>query len=396
MMPPENKPSEKLRVAVISHLYPDILHPFQGKFIKDHVELLAELPKINQSLIVPTPYSIPFTKRKKKNKARLLTQNFSADRINYLSFPKKRFPEIIIRSLSSKIEKHFSNNFYDIVHVHWLYPDGLCIPTLKKLGFKTILTIHGSDWYKNINNPSLITLIKVTLQSADRILLVGPELLNDIKTKFPEYGNKLYQIGNFVDESLYLPPNKEEKNDAQEKLKWPTQKKHVLTVANFRKEKGVDILIEAVNNLPDTITDIHFHIVGAHDSESLTLPSSPDNISFHPPVSPHDLITYYQASDAYISPSRKEGFGLALIEAAACGLPIVATSTGIAPKFIDDTVGLLCPTNNSSEMAVSIYELFEILEKYSPKKIRDKAIQMFGKETYREKLITHYRECFTG
>lgn len=388
--------SDKLQLAVISHLFPNDFSPAKGKFIKDHITLLENDPCINPVLIVPTPYSFPLTKRHKQNNSSLLFPKNSTYRIKYLSFPKKQFPTIANASLSKNIKSFLKDKKFNGIHIHWLYPDGLCIPVLKEMDLDTILTIHGSDWYKNYTNKKLQPLIEDSFEKADRILLVGPNLLQDIKSAFPQFENKLFEIGNFVDEGLYTIPTEEQKRKAQASLNWSSGKNHFLTVANFRKEKGVDVLIDAINQLPESLTSTtEFHIVGTSDSESVPISNIPGFVSLHPPVPPQQLINFYHASDSYISPSRNEGFGLALIEAAACGLPLIATSTGIATNYIEDNIGLLCSTDNSQELYHSINKIIERMENFSPQVIRDKVVRMFGKESYRKKLLTHYQECFT-
>lgn len=397
MIPSAETSLYKLHLAVISHLFPNEFSPVIGKFIKDHLDLLHKEDWIHPTLIVPTPYSIPLTKRNRKNNSPLLLKDHFAQRIKYLSFPRKTFPKLAVNSLSKNLKKYFTANSFDGAHFHWLYPDGLGIPAVHDLGMKTILTIHGSDWYKNHANKTLKPLIEDTFEKADRILLVGPELLQDIKSVFPQYEGKLFEIGNYINQDIYTIPTTDQISKARTSLNWSVEKKHFLTAANFRKEKGIDILMDAVNSIPKSYSkSIEFHLVGTSDSESIQMQNIPDYVSFHPPVPPEHLIKFYHASDAYISPSRKEGFGLAIIEAAACGLPVIATTTGIAPTFIDETIGLLCPTNNSQELSNSITELFIKIDKYSSQEIRDKAVRMFGKETYRDKLLPHYRECFTS
>ncbi|MEX2362576.1 MAG: glycosyltransferase family 4 protein, partial [Balneolaceae bacterium] len=208
--------------------------------------LLNSDENIQADIVVPTPYSIPFTTREKKNKSSLLADDFKNNRLKYLSFPKKKFPATISRSLSRNIQRYFHDKKYDVIHVHWLYPDALCIPALKKMGFKCVLTIHGSDWYQNTDNLVLMDIFEKVLDSTDRVLYSGPLLKRDVERVFPWLSKKSALIYNYVDTNIYTKPTYLEKEKAIEKLGWNPQKINVLTVANIRHEKGIDLLLDAV------------------------------------------------------------------------------------------------------------------------------------------------------
>lgn len=383
-----NIQNRRLKIALISHLFPTELYPFHGKFIKDQLLLLNGDDEITADLYVPTPHSIPFTKRHRKNTSKLLSDEVKAARVPYLSFPKKRFPEIIARSLSNALEKQLKQRNYDIIHVHWLYPDGLSIPRLKQLGFKVVLTIHGSDWYKNLNDQLLMDICKNIFHLVDHVFFVGDQLREDVISVFPIIKEKSSVVYNFVDEDIYTLPSKEKKEAALKSLGWNPKKKHFLTVASSNPEKGVDLLMDAVEVISHTYSDIEFHVVGTSKEH---FPASSSIVSFHSPVSPQELVHYYHASDAYISPSRKEGFGLAMIEAAATGLPVVATSTGIAPYYIHEKTGILCDEISSENIADAAIAMTEEINLYRPDEIRTKCLIQFGKEVILKMLKKQYR-----
>ena len=128
-----------MNIALVSHLFPNELATSQGKFIKDLFELLKKNNSTEVSLLVPTPYAIPFTKRNSLNNAPFICGSKNITLLKFLSFPRKTFPRVIQKSISYTLLSHLEGLPPDIVHVHWLYPDGLAIPALKKAGYKVIL-----------------------------------------------------------------------------------------------------------------------------------------------------------------------------------------------------------------------------------------------------------------
>lgn len=382
-----------MKIALISHLFPTKLQPSQGKFVKDQVLLLNDDERVNVALFVPTPIPIPFSAKATFSKSELLIKEVPSQRVGYLSIPAKRMPAITQLSLSQSFSSLLKNEKYDCVHVHFLYPSGLLIPSLKKMGFKTVLTIHGGDWYKSKSIPSLKKLINTVIQSSDRVLLVGPQLLDDLKDEFKDESHKFVQINNHVDEDFYTIPSDTEKKTLKADLGWDKEKLHFLCVGNNRPEKGLDILVDAIKELSHLRDKVDFHIVGSLNdpfSDGVVLDES--IFINHSPVSPEELKKYYQASDAYLLPSRNEGFGLAMMEAASCGLPLVAMPTGIADTFINEEIGIQSSDFDPLNFSKSILALFNNISDYDSNLIRTKATTNFGNEVFKKSLKEMYKK----
>lgn len=385
-----------MKIALISHLFPTKLQPSQGKFVKDQVLLLNDDERVNVALFVPTPIPIPFSAKATLSKSELLIKEVPSQRVSYLSIPAKRMPAITQLSLSQSFNSLLKNEKYDCVHVHFLYPSGLLIPSLKKMGFKTVLTIHGGDWYRSKSIPSLKKLINTVIQSSDKVLLVGPQLLEDLKDEFKNESHKFVQINNHVDEDFYTIPSDIEKETLKADLGWDKEKLHFLCVGNNRPEKGLDILVDAIKELSHLRDKVDFHIVGnLHDSFSENVLLDESLFINHSPVSPEELKKYYQASDAYLFPSRNEGFGLAMIEAASCGLPIVSNSAGIAESFVTDDIGILIDTFEPLDFAQSVMEMAKRVSEFDSKHIREKAIENFGNKSFKSSLMDIYKNLDT-
>jgi D-inositol-3-phosphate glycosyltransferase len=80
-----------------------------------------------------------------------------------------------------------------------------------------------------------------------------------------------------------------------------------------------------------------------------------DAVRFVPPVSRTALAAVYRAADVMVMPSRSESFGLAALEAQACGTPVVATPVGGLPQAVDDEVsGLLTEGHEPAQIAAAI------------------------------------------
>jgi glycosyltransferase involved in cell wall biosynthesis len=126
----------------------------------------------------------------------------------------------------------------------------------------------------------------------------------------------------------------------------------VLLIGNDWKKKGLDPLIQA---LAITEPPMHLLVVGKGDP-GLYLPKLrelrlEDRVRFLAPSA--DVLSFYAAADAYVAPSLEDAFGLPILEAMACGLPVIASvQAGASENILDGTTGyLLRDPRNHVELA---------------------------------------------
>jgi glycosyltransferase involved in cell wall biosynthesis len=103
--------------------------------------------------------------------------------------------------------------------------------------------------------------------------------------------------------------------------------------------KGIDHLVLAMQNVLRTIRKARLVVVGPYPRKSQALlnlvsPGIRDRIVITGPVTEESKISAYSAADVFLMPSKLELFGIAILEAAAAGVPIVCTKTGVAPDII--------------------------------------------------------------
>ncbi len=137
---------------------------------------------------------------------------------------------------------------------------------------------------------------------------------------------------------------------------------HVVCVSRLSREKGLDVLLRAFADLRSHFQNAKLTIVGegpARDElerlrSELGLTSS---VEFVGHADPSD---YYRRAALYVQPSRFEGWGIAVTEAAAVGLPIVMTDVGCAGEVIHDgRSGLVIPVSDARKLAQAMEELLK-------------------------------------
>lgn len=159
-----------------------------------------------------------------------------------------------------------------------------------------------------------------------------------------------------VDTQLFRPPTSK------------TSGRKIMHVGGLKKgeqHKGLDISLRVTAELKERYPDVRLVVVGNGDQENHFRSIAErlkisENVEFLGRLIGPKLATAYQAADVLITPSRKEPFGMVLIEAMACGVPVVASSTeGIPDVVADRETGLLVEPDNIDGFALGVSELFE-------------------------------------
>ncbi|MFA6618038.1 MAG: glycosyltransferase [Candidatus Neomarinimicrobiota bacterium] len=386
------------KVIIITHSYPYDGMEFKGLFIKDQAGWLSK--RISVEVIAPRPRTFFFLKyfKSKWEKISRIPYSTIIDNINVIRpkyiLPPKRilypyvgwlFSRTVLRSVPSQ-PKAF--------HVHFVYPDGVVIPALKRKypTSKVVLSVHGSDWYVNIQHNYLYKPIKKILTYADSIVVVSEKLKSDIIEKFSFTKDKLVVIPNALDINTIS-----DSNDISYPEIWENRKNspRILVVASYVKVKGIDILLKALSEIQE---DYELLIVGGIIDETYynTLTSLKTElhldkkVSFLAQQSREILNTYYKSCDFFVLPSRTEGFGIVLIEAMSFGKPVVSTKSGGPEDIVEDYNGILADANDSVSLRLAILEMLNKYHRYDPELIRKTVYDKFGSENITDKIIEQY------
>ncbi len=148
------------------------------------------------------------------------------------------------------------------------------------------------------------------------------------------------------------------------------QRKHreratrLLFVGQWLPMKGTGQLAEAFAALRREYPDLELCCAGTRFSKEEVLRSFPqhvrDYVTVHPHVGEAELIALHRESDIFVFPSLSEGFSLAVVEAMASGLPIVATTVGAAPDILThNRSALLVPPNAAGQLVLAVSQLID-------------------------------------
>lgn len=382
-----------MKIALISHSYPTRHAPAQATFIKHEAHLIAQEHQVE--LHIPSVFALPFQKQFYRS-FQPDEQKISVNRFSYLSFPSRRFASLTRKSLSKRLLSSLKKQQPEIVHLHWLYPAGLTVPALKKAGYTVVLTIHGGDWYSNVSNQKLMPLLEESLQKCDKIICVGEKLKKSIGNYDSTLNGKLVHIPHGIDTDRFYPSG--DKILAKKSIGWNTDKIHLLCVGNLYHGKGIDLLITAFSAIKKRERH-QLHIISPSGDDNtkaeihrlLEKHSIKEFVTLYGAQGQEKLVEFYRASDLFISPSRKEGFGLAIAEALACGTPVLATQSGGPEEIITNENGLLVETENSEALKTGIEKILSVLNTFEEEKLHAYIKKNFSRSAKLEKLLDLYR-----
>jgi glycosyltransferase involved in cell wall biosynthesis len=247
----------------------------------------------------------------------------------------------------------------DLFHAHYALPQGLLGVLLKKIKQKPlVLTVHGSDITVLTKNMFTKRLVKYVLNACDRIIAVSEFLKKEIM-KLGIDGEKISVIRG----GAGLKKGKGE---------FHLEGKIVTFVGALVKQKGVDILIKAFEEVKSEVKEAKLVIVG-EGKEMKKLETMAERIGdVHFLGYKDELNSILEKSMVLVLPSREEGLGLILLEAMSMGVPVIATKTGGIPEIINEG-GILVEKENPGELAKAMVMLL------SDEKLREKLAKK-GKE----------------
>jgi len=142
-----------------------------------------------------------------------------------------------------------------------------------------------------------------------------------------------------------------------------TDQPHILCVSRLSREKGMDLLLSAFAQVIKRRSSARLTIVG-EGPERTTLERQARELGIKAAVTfagqQNDLRSFYQAATLYVQPSRFEGWGRTVIEAAAAGLPIVMTDVGCAGEVIvNGKSGIVVPPENVQALSAAMVGLID-------------------------------------
>lgn len=223
------------------------------------------------------------------------------------------------------------------------------LPGLGHAPGKQVLTVHDMSWLhypETIQEPTLRMLENVSrhLHAADQVFTVSEATKNDVVSRWPIDPQKVKVIYNGVSERFRrLDTSPDEVRD-----RYDLPKRFFLFVGTVEPRKNLARLVEAFDSVGRHV-DHSLVVVGAKGWKASpiyrAIQASPvrDRIRLLGFVADADLPAIYNLADAVVYPSLYEGFGIPIVEAMACGTPVVTSNVSAMPEVAGDAALFIDP-----------------------------------------------------
>jgi len=269
-----------VRALVVSNMLPDAAHPERGRFVRDQVAALRQLEGIEVELyeFLPGVRALARAPRELRSRFSGVSPGFKAQ----------------------------GDRRYDVVHAHF----GLTAwPALAVPARVRALTVHGTD----LRHPRTRMATAAVLPLMDLVAAVSAPLVQELPGRAIRRRAQVLPCG--VDVERFQPLARA---DARAELGLDPERPQLLFPADpARASKRYDRALALAREL-----DVELHALGGVDPERVPL--------------------WANAANAVIAPFEHEGFGLAVLEALACDVPVLATPVGIHPDALAGIDGVLC------------------------------------------------------
>ncbi len=281
------------------------------------------------------------------------------------NLPKEALPDIIDEFTDRVLEHLEANGGADAVHAnYWL--SGVVAHRLKhELDIPFVSTFHtlarvkaeGGDPEPAWRDRAEAEIINC----ADAICVSCTEEERQFRRLYGDPKGRIEIVAPGVEHAFFAPG---ERSGARDALGLPHDRPVLLFVGRIQPLKGPDVAIRALHALGRA--DALLLVVGGASGADGDVETErahqlvdelglDEQVRFVAPQPHHILSTYYRAADVVVVPSRSESFGLVALEAAACGIPVVASAVGGLLTLVDDgETGFLVPDRAPEVFAKAI------------------------------------------
>ncbi len=320
-------------------------------------------------------------------------ENVYFHQVDVSSYPLFKYPPYTL-SLAAKMADVVCRWKLDLLHVHYAIPHATAAFLAKQIArdcrIKVITTLHGTDVTLVGSERSFFEITRFSVEVSDGITAVSQAISRQTKEMFG-ISNHIEVIPNFVNVEQFKP----EIRHCSRRTFAAEDEKILLHASNFRPVKRIPDVIEVFRQVRSQMKaklilvgdgpemSLAEHMISQHGlTDDVLLLGNQDSIATILPV-----------ADLFVLPSQTESFGLAALEAMACGVPVLASDTGGLPELVTSgRDGYLLPVGDVPgmvEKATSILKHDQRLREMK-KAARQTAMERFSEEL----LVPRYEEYY--
>ncbi|MDA0378905.1 MAG: N-acetyl-alpha-D-glucosaminyl L-malate synthase BshA [Bacteroidetes bacterium] len=335
-------------------------------------------------------YSMPF-------RLGHIAENIRFHEVNVNAYPLFEYPPYTL-NLTSKIVDTVKYEELDILHMHYAIPHAtsalLARQILAKEGIRIpiVTTLHGTDITIVGQDPSFAPVVNYSINESDGVTAVSDYLKRE--TLEADITADIEVIPNFIDTNRFRRLPREHFKQAL----CPNGERLLVHVSNFRPVKRAAEVVDVFHQLQQRGHGVKLLLVGdgpdrvsaEHRARELGVY---DDVRFLGKQEPVEEIL--SIADIFLMPSGSETFGLAALEAMACGVPVIASRIGGLPELvIDGETGFLCDLGDVDAYTEAAHRLLtdDTLHTRMAEASRRRAVDEFETDIIVPKYESYYKQ----
>ena len=369
-----------MKIVFLARWYPHKYDPMFGLFVQRHAEAAARYNDISVVYVHPDEQA-----RSKYEIDRTTENGVDTIRIYYKKQGRLSSAWRYYQACSKGLRLAGKP---DGIHVHVLTRMGV-IAYLQKLFHKTpyLVTEHWSRYLPGNDFHGFLRrwATRVVVRNAAMVTTVTENLAQAMQShglSNPHY----VTLPNVVDLNLFQP--QPHHNEIPK----------IIHISCFEdKSKNISGLLEALRLMKDQGTAFHATLIGegmdleAMQAKAATLQLE-DCVEFTGLLQGQSLVDALASGDFLVLSSHYENMPVVILEALACGLPVVSTQVGGIAEIIDEQNGILVPKDDTQALAEAMARCCQTYPHYDPQQLRNRVMERYGYESVGKLLDQWYRE----
>jgi teichuronic acid biosynthesis glycosyltransferase TuaC len=353
-----------LSLLTVTTLFPNPVKPTHGPFVATRLEKLVASGEVVAEVVAPVPWLPSWVRYPPAGRLDLVPRTRLHGGLNvhhprYLVVPKIGMtltPHTLFWTFKRALEQLLAQGRrFDLIDAHYFYPDGVAAVRLARhFGIPVTVTARGTDLNLIPEYPTPRRMICEAAAQADGLITVC-QALKDRLVELGPPAERVTVLRNGVDLQLFKPMDREKARET-----WDLRRRTLGSVGGLVERKGHHHAICALAALPDT----DLLIVGeGPERMALGRLAAKQGVSkrvrFLGRIEQKQLPEIYSAMDALVLASSREGWANVLLEAMACGTPVVASAVWGTPEVVAaPEAGVLMKTLDAQGVVEGVKRLF--------------------------------------
>ncbi len=352
-----------ISILTVSTLFPNEIQPTHGIFVETRLRKIVASGVVNAHVLAPVPWLPPHVSYGGSGPLWAVPRHstrhgLAIEHPRYFVVPKIAMymaPYTLYWALRAQAVRLLAGGMkFDLIDAHYFYPDGVAAAWLAQtLNLPIVITARGTDISLIPNYRLPRKMIRNAAERADGLVTVC-QALKDGLVELGVPAKRISVLRNGVDLELFQPRDR-----ASLRAKSNIKGFCLASVGHLIARKGHHHVIQALVDLPDVSL-----LIAGDGPERTSLQSLAKNlgvsgrVTFLGALNQSALCDVYNCADALVLASSREGWANVLLEAMACGTPVVASAVWGTPEVVaSPAAGILMPSLDASGIVAALSTL---------------------------------------